>query len=133
MVAPIYTNRKGIYIDLYREIDSDNKKKEIAQVQRPRRGIYVSLYKQIEGSKLNIAFKDKKEQDALQMKFVQTIQKNVNSILSKILCFHSYVASEIRMLLVAYVFVKRPIKNYLETKLPVYQAQEQNQGIYYND
>ena len=51
MVAPIYSNRKGIYKDLYRQLDADNKKKEASQAPKPKRGIYVDLYRQFEEDK----------------------------------------------------------------------------------
>jgi len=52
MIDPIsYSNRKGIYKDLYRTIDNDNKKRDVSNVSRPKRGIYKNLYRQIEEDK----------------------------------------------------------------------------------
>lgn len=56
MVTPIYTNRKGIYKDLYREIDADNKKREKAKAKKLNKGIYVDLYRQLENDKKAINF-----------------------------------------------------------------------------
>lgn len=62
MVAPLhsnYSNRKGIYKDLYREIDSDNKKRtkeeEISKTRKPSKGIYADLYRQIEEDKIKFS------------------------------------------------------------------------------
>lgn len=65
MVAPIhseYSNKKGIYKDLYREIEADNKKKSIAAslATRPKKGIYAKLYRQIEEDKAAIMLKESK-------------------------------------------------------------------------
>lgn len=54
MAAPIYSNRKGIYKDLYREIDSNNKKREVSQAPRTRKGIYKNLYRQFEDDKIAV-------------------------------------------------------------------------------
>lgn len=66
MVASIYSNKKGIYKDLYREIDADNKKREASQVPKQKKGIYVDLYRQLEEDKA-VSFKsneeDKKEKE----------------------------------------------------------------------
>lgn len=66
MVAPIYSSKKGIYKDLYREIDADNRKKakeeEASLASRPKKGIYVNLYRQIEEDKA-VSFKSKKEEN----------------------------------------------------------------------
>lgn len=64
MVTSIYSNKKGIYKDLYREIDADNKKKkkeeEAYLAQRPKKGIYVDLYRQLEQDKA-VSFKSNEE------------------------------------------------------------------------
>lgn len=62
MVAPIYSNRKGIYKDLYREIDADNKKKEASQVKKQPKGIYKDLYRQLDENK-SVSFKVKQKED----------------------------------------------------------------------
>lgn len=51
-----YSNRKGIYKDLYREIDADNKKKETSQVKKQPKGIYKDLYRQLDEDK-SVSFK----------------------------------------------------------------------------
>lgn len=55
-----YSNRKGIYRDLYREIDADNNKKKkmdaAYQTPRAKKGIYKDLYRQLEEDK-SVSFK----------------------------------------------------------------------------
>lgn len=55
-----YSNRKGIYKDLYRAIDTENKKKEKKddpfKAFRQRKGIYVDLYRQLEEDKAAVKF-----------------------------------------------------------------------------
>lgn len=66
MVAPLqsnYSNRKGIYKDLYREIDADNKKKEASKARSPRKGIYRDIYKHIEKENALIFKANQKKQD----------------------------------------------------------------------
>lgn len=58
-----YSNRKGIYKDLYREIDTDNKKKEASQAKKPNKGIYVGLYRQLEDDKKTINFEHSRQEE----------------------------------------------------------------------
>jgi len=133
MVAPIqsnYSNRRGIYKDLYRELDSDNKKKVASQARKPRKGIYVSLYHQLEKDRQSISFKkDEEERNILLIQFAKVVKKVISNILSKITYFFSAVAGEFKLLALAFVFAKKPINNYIEQNLPVYD----NEGIHYND
>lgn len=67
MVTSIYSNKKGIYKDLYREIDADNKRKkkeeEASLASRPKKGIYVDLYRQLEEEKA-VNFKSNEEKNS---------------------------------------------------------------------
>jgi len=129
MVAPIYANRKGIYSDLYREIEAENKKKEASQIRKPKKGIYVELYKQIERDKQNIFFKhDEDEHTALFIQFLKVIKKVTSNVLSKISYFISAIAGEFKVIAMAFVIAKKPINNYIDQSLPVYD----NEGNYYN-
>lgn len=51
-----YSNRKGIYKDLYREIGSDNKKKEASLAPITKKGIYRDIYRNLEEEKA-VSFK----------------------------------------------------------------------------
>lgn len=139
MVAPIHANKRGIYKDLYREIDADNKKREISQAKKPNKGIYIGLYKQFEHDK-NMALKGSqkdKEKISVYVRLIQIIQKCINFILSKVSYFCSAATSEVKMLILAFMVTKKPLNNYIENKLPIYinrdQSQGQNLGFYYND
>lgn len=129
MVAPLqadYSNKKGIYKNLYREIDSNNKKKELSQVKRPKKGIYVELYKQIE-------FKNNERRNDSNNLYVLAFKKLVSDIFSKISYFFSAATGEVKMLIVACVVAKKPINSYIENCLQTYPSSEQNLGNYYND
>lgn len=122
MVAPIYSNRKGIYKDLYREIDSDNKKQDASLARKPRKGIYVELYKQIE-------FKNNERKNSQNNLYGLAFKKLINDITSKASYFFSCAAGEVRMLIIAVLVAKKPINSYIENNLGTYSSQ----GIYYND
>lgn len=126
MVAPIYTNKKGIYKDLYREIDSDNKKKDATLTRKPRKGIYVELYKQIE-------FKNNENKEKQNNIYILTIKKIINDLASKVSFILSSATGEVKMLIVALMVVKRPINSYIESNLDIYSTPEPTQGIYYNE
>lgn len=132
MVAPIYSNKKGIYKDLYREIDADNKKKEASQAPKPKKGIYVNLYRQLEEDKI-LHFKSEEEKNNLSLQLIQTAGNGINKILSQWSYFFSNAASKLKLLIIACIVVKKPINNYIENNLPIYLNQGLNQGIYYND
>lgn len=129
MVSSIYSDKKGIYRDLYRTLDSDNKKKK--PVKKQRKGIYIDLYKQIENDIKIISFKDSKEneQKSVHLTLIIMLKKAIHNFLSKLSFFFSIVASEFKPILFASVVAKKPINNYIENNLPDYQ----NQGIYYNE
>lgn len=55
MVSSVYTNKKGIYKDLYRTIEIEKQSQQISQ-PRQRKGIYKDLYKTLEDEN-NISFK----------------------------------------------------------------------------
>lgn len=61
MVSSIYSNKKGIYQDLYREIDAENKKKETSQIKRHPKGIYKDLYRTLETEKTSFKASEKKK------------------------------------------------------------------------
>lgn len=125
MVAPLQSNcsnRKGIYRDLYREIDSDNKKKDASKARKPRKGIYVEFYEQIE-------FKNNECNNNQNNLYGLAFKKLINDITSKASYFFSCVAGEARMLILALIVAKKPINSYIENNLGTYSSQ----GIYYND
>lgn len=129
MVAPLQSNysiRKGIYRDLYNEIDSDNKKKsEIFKKDKPR-GIYAQLYKQLERE---YSFKSQRDEQQvpLHILIVGTMQKMINHVFSKVSYFFSGVGAEIKPLLLAVLVAKKPINNYIDNNINY-----SNQG-YHND
>jgi len=126
MVAPIYSNKKGIYRDLYREIDSDNKKMDASQIRRPKKGIYVELYKQI-------VFQNNDGEKNQKNVYLLASKKLVKDLFSRISYFFSFATGEAKMLIVACMVVKKPINSYIENNLQTYPSQEQCQGLYYHD
>lgn len=117
MVAPInsdYSNRKGIYKDLYREIDSDNKKKDASQTRKPKKGIYVEMYKQIE-------FTNNERKNKQPNLYVLALKKLINDITSKASCILSSVVGEARMLILAMMVAKKPINSYIESNWDINQ------------
>jgi hypothetical protein len=129
MVAPIHSNRKGIYRDLYRELDSDNRKNEAAKIKKPRKGIYVNLYNHIENRGINVPFKDNIELEKIQIGLFQAVQKSINFIASKISYLFLAAANQFKLLLVAFVVAKKPINSYIENNLPLSPGQEQAKSI----
>jgi len=128
MVASIqtnYSNKKGIYRDLYREIDSDKKKKKLenesSQIRKPKKGIYVEIYKQIE-------FKNDNSRKDNNNLYILAFKKLVKDISSKIAYFFSAATGVLKMFIVALLVAKKPINNYIENNLPTYD----NEGSYYN-
>lgn len=125
MVAPLqsdYSNRKGIYKNLYREIDSNNKKKEFSQEKRSKKGIYVELYKQI-------GFKNREQRNDQNNLYLLAFKKFVKDTLSKVSYFFSPASPEVKPLIVACIVAKKPINSYIENNLGIYSSQ----GIYYNE
>lgn len=133
MVAPIYPNKKGIYRDLYAEIDSDKKKKAKETSQRRiRKGIYVELYRQIGGkcgAECILKGQEEKKQNSLYARFIQMIQKIVDVALSKATYCVSSAGNGIKMLLLACLVAKKPINSYIDNNIQTYLSQ----GYYYND
>lgn len=134
MVAPIYSNKKGIYKDLYREIDSENNKKkktnEKSQLIKPKKGIYRELYKQIELEKT--AFKNNEKHK--KKNFLLILQKMINTVFSRMTSFFSATRGEIKMLIAACVIAKKPIKSYIENYVvgaesPAYNKESKQSGI----
>lgn len=113
MVAPIYSNRKGIYKDLYREIDADNKKKKPdidSNIRRPKKGIYVELYRQIE-------FKNNDNNSRPNNLYTLALKQLIKDILSQSSRYFSKVTSEIKFLIAALMVAKKPINNYIESDI----------------
>lgn len=118
MVAPIYSNRKGIYKDLYREIDTDKKKQKEDSAKKPPKGIYANLYSQFEVEKT--AFKNNKKEK--KGHFIQSLQKKIDYAFSKIYYLFSSTKGEIKMLILACFVAKKPINDYIESTI-YYQNQ----------
>lgn len=125
MVAPIYANKKGIYKNLYKEIDSDNKKKKAEEVSSKRspKGIYKDLYEQIN----SFTGQENKQKETWDINLLKFISKRINFIFSKASCFFSTTKVEIKMLIIACILAKKPVSNYIENNINYL-----NQG-YYND
>lgn len=127
MVAPIFSNKKGIYKDLYREIDSDNKQKK-SEKRRPR-GIYANLYRQFENDLKPIAFKNNENENysnkALQ---VQLFKSVFNDAVSKLSLLFSAVATEFKIIIFAFALAQKPVNSYIQNV-----ENYQDQGIYNND
>lgn len=125
MVQAIYTNRKGIYKDLYREIDTDNKKKESSQVKRQPKGIYKGLYAHL-GNKYFTGSEDQKRK-SLYSQFFQHLQKGFSTLTSRFSYFFSTARTELKMLMLAFLVAKKPVSNYIKNNIDY-----TSQG-YYND
>lgn len=125
MVQAIYTNKKGIYKNLYMEIDSDNKKRKTAEASYYRRpkGIYRDLYKHI------AEFKGKEEEskNSLFAEIVLFTQTKINSYFSKMSYFFSSASSSLKMIMLACIIARKPVNNYIDNNINY-----QNQG-YCND
>lgn len=112
MVAPIYPNKKGIYQDLYKEIDSDNKKKIKESEKKAPKGIYKNLYTQIENEKIAFQNNDDKKSNILQ-----NIQKIMNFTFSKASYIFSSANAELKLLILTFMVAKNPINNYIENNI----------------
>lgn len=125
MVQAIYSNKKGIYKNLYLEIDSENKKKKTAEASYSRRpkGIYRDLYKHITEFKGN----EDEYVNSYHVSFLQSLQNFLNSWLSKMSYFFSSAGSSLKILMLACLIAKKPVNNYIDNNVTY-----QNQG-YYND
>lgn len=121
MVAPIYSNKKGIYKDLYREIDSDNKNKELSQAKKARKGIYTELYKQIQ-------FENNENPPETNNLYALAFKKFIKDLSSQALRCYTAATIEFKFLIVALIVAKKPINDYIE-----YSMQNSNVGLYNND
>ena len=122
MVAPIYSNRKGIYKDLYREIDADNKKKELSKAKRQPKGIYRDLYEHI----LEFKGQDANRNANENINIIQSVQRRIGIYFSKMSYFFSSASSSLKMLILACIVAKKPINSYIENNFvgqecPTYQ------------
>lgn len=127
MVRAIYTDKRGIYKDLYRTIDSENKKEK--PVKRQRKGIYTNLYMRLEEEKRGISqqvssFKGNNRKDKARISLFVAFKNFVNVILSKASYFVAATAGEIKVIILAFLLVKKPINSYIENSLET--SQEQN-------
>jgi hypothetical protein len=61
MVTSIYTDKKGIYKDLYRTIEAEKQPQQTCQ-SRERKGIYKDLYRTLETEKISFKANEKKEE-----------------------------------------------------------------------
>lgn len=119
MVAPIYENKKGIYRDLYREINSENQKKKADSQKQSPKGIYKNLYINIRAeNKFTFGNKKKKQKDSLYNRFIKKMQGFIKFIISKISYCLSSASIEEKPLIIAYMFAKQPINNYIENSIP---------------
>jgi len=129
MVSPVYLNKTGIYKDLYRQIDSDNRAKknsEISYKRRPR-GIYTNLYKQIEND--NNAKNN--PNNILFIKFLQIMVNVFDFISSKSSVFFTSTKTSAKMLILGCISIQKPIHNYV-TSYTQSCPQKPNKG-YPND
>lgn len=113
MVAPLqsdYSNKKGIYKNLYIEINSENKKKDTYQARKPKKGIYVELYKHIE-------FKNNDNNRKPNNLYALALRQFIKDILSQSSRCFSAVKSEIKMLIIACMVAKKPINSYIESNI----------------
>lgn len=117
MVASInsdYSSRKGIYKDLYRELNADNKKKEASKARRPRKGIYVEMYKQIE-------FKNNEWKEKQKNIYILAFNQAINDLSSRVSYLLASATGQIKMLIVAFMVAKEPINSYIESNCDIYQ------------
>lgn len=132
MVTSIYSNKKGIYKDLYRQIDSDkNKKTKEESHIRQRKGIYVELYNHIENKyKDKCVFKelDEKQRNSLFARFTQMVLKIIDVAFSKASYCISSAGTEVKMLFLACLVAKKPVNSYIDNNLQPYL----DKGTYYN-
>lgn len=123
MVQAIHSNKKGIYKNLYLEIESENKKKaqENARKRSPK-GIYKDLYTHLD-NKYFTGNEDQKRK-SLYSEFFQHLQKGFSTLTSRFSYFFSIAGSELKMLMLAFFVAKKPVSNYIENNLNTYSNQE---------
>lgn len=123
MVQAIHSNKKGIYKNLYLEIESENKKKaqENSRKRSPK-GIYKDLYTHLD-NKYFTGNEDQKRK-SLSSQVAQHLQKGFNTLTSRFSYFFSIAGSELKMLMLAFFVAKKPVSNYIENNLNTYSNQE---------
>ncbi len=111
MVSPVYLNKTGIYKDLYRQIDSDNKNRESSEVSYKRRprGIYADLYKQFE----NDNNQKHNQNNIVFVKLLQFIASIFDFIALKSSVFFSSAKTSVKMLILGCVSFQKPIHSYV--------------------
>lgn len=126
MVAPIYSNKKGIYKDLYREIESDNK--QIKDKKKSPRGIYANLYRQIENDMKGITFKNNNnDNNSNKTLHIQIFKSIFNDVVSKFSLLFSAVATEFKIVIFAFALAKNPVNSYIQN------IEEYNEQGIHND
>ena len=110
MVQAIYSNRKGIYRNLYREIDSDNQKKKSSQIKMQPKGIYTELYKQIK-------FRNNERKNQYSNWHILALRKLIRNVFSRLSYLFLAATGELKMLIIACMFAKKPINNYIENNI----------------
>lgn len=116
MVQAIYANKKGIYKNLYLEIDSDNKKKKVAAdsyYKRSPKGIYRDLYKQLAG----FEGREERQENPLVTQIIQLTQKTLSSYFSRMSYFFSSASSSLKVFMLACIIAKKPVSNYIENNV----------------
>lgn len=89
-----YSNKKGIYKDLYRTIDTDKKEKESPKAFYAKKGIYKDLYRQIEEDK-----KAKKQDNIIHkypikaFAYISNIGEALKPLIGALLAKLSYIPS----------------------------------------
>lgn len=116
MVQAVYSNKKGIYKNLYMEIDSDNRKKKVTEAsyyKRIPKGIYKDLYKQIAG----FEGRDEGQENPLVTQILQSAQKTLSSYFSRISYFFSSASNSLKVFMLACIIAKKPVSNYIENNV----------------
>lgn len=133
MVKAIYTDKKGIYRDLYRTLYSENKQEKTEK--RQPKGIYANLYRQLKEEEKSAILSqvkfcgNKNRKNNKKINFLLSIKNTFNMFLSKISYVFSIAAVELKFLVLAFMVAKKPINSYIKNTLP----DNSNQGNYYND
>lgn len=123
MVAPIYAHKKGIYKNLYLEIDSENNKKakENAYKRNPK-GIYRDLYTHLDNK--YFTGNEDQQRKSLYSQVVQHLQTGFSTLTARFSYFFSIAGSELKMLMLAFFVATKPVGNYIENNLDTYSNQE---------
>lgn len=131
MVKAIYIDKKGIYRDLYRTLDSENKQEK--PEKRQRKGIYANLYRQLDEEKNavfpKIKFIGNNREGKKKINLLLSLRNTCNMFFSKTSYLVSAAAVELKFLVLAFLVAKKPINSYIENTLP----DNSNRGNHYND